>query len=170
MSASALLRSLFDYKAWANDELLRSVAWLDADARKGERHAAIRLLNHTYVVDRIFAAHLEGRAHAYAATNTPETPTLDALAAAIAASDRWFVGYLDNVTPDQLAEARTFVFTDGGNARMTRAEMLMHVIVHGGYHRGAVGRILDQAGIDAPRDTLTRFLHGTELTPRRDAG
>lgn len=45
---------------------------------------------------------------------------------------------------------------------MSREEMLAHVITHGAYHRGAVGRIMAQLSIAPPRDVYTGFLHATE--------
>ena len=69
---------------------VRAAPHLDP-AAQAERHAAIRLLNHIHVVDRIFAAHLSGAAHGYYATNTPKTPTLDELAVAVEGRDRWYV-------------------------------------------------------------------------------
>ena len=53
--------------------------------------------------------------------------------------------------------------------QMSRAEMLLHLVTHGGYHRGAIGRILVQCGITPPRDTLTTFLHRCEPGRRGDA-
>jgi len=41
-------------------------------------------------------------------------------------------------------------------------------VTHGGYHRGAIGRMLVQCGITPPRDTLTTFLHRSE--PGRRSG
>ncbi|SED23578.1 hypothetical protein SAMN05444161_2819 [Rhizobiales bacterium GAS191] len=52
MSALALLRTLFRYQAWANNELLEKIESLDPELHKEERHAAIHLINHSYVVDR----------------------------------------------------------------------------------------------------------------------
>ena len=60
MNASPIIATLFKYKAWANDEILTAMKLLDKKAHPDERHTAIRILNHTYVVDRIFAAHLRG--------------------------------------------------------------------------------------------------------------
>jgi uncharacterized damage-inducible protein DinB len=40
--------------------------------------------------------------------------------------------------------------------------MLLHVAMHGSYHRGAVGRILSQHGVAPPRDVLTGFLHQSQ--------
>ena len=51
---AALLPSLFRYKAWANQELAAAIGGIDAAAHEAERRTAIRILNHTHVVDRIF--------------------------------------------------------------------------------------------------------------------
>ncbi|MES2127797.1 MAG: DinB family protein [Pseudomonadota bacterium] len=169
MSAASLLASLFQYKAWANEELFALMQSVDAATHDSERHAAIRILNHIYVVDRIFAGHLQGVAHGYAATNTPETPSLDALHEAVRRTDRWYVEHIAGLSADALAEAIPFTFTDGSAACMTREEMLAHVATHGGYHRGAVGRILAQLGIAPPRDIFSGFLHKAEPGRRKSS-
>ena len=119
------------------------------------------------MVDRIFVGHLSGVPHGYEGTNTPETPTLDALRDAVATTDRWYVQYVESLPPEKLAEAVPFKFTDGLGACMTREEMLAHVTAHGAYHRGAVGRIMAQLGNPPPRDLYTRYLHSAE--PERRA-
>lgn len=163
------LHSLFKYKAWTNEQLFAQVAKLDPESQKDARHLAIRILNHIYVVDRIFAAHLTGTKHAYTAANTPETPTLDELRTAVAESDRWYVDYAASVTPKQLAEEIAFSFTDGDRGRMSREEMLLHITAHGAYHRGGVGRILTQAGVQPPRDIFTTYLHSAQPERRESA-
>jgi len=162
MSASNLLQSLFKYKAWANEELFAELQKLDPVTHPTERHTAIRLLNHIYVVDRIFAAHLSGQAHGYAGTNTPETPSFEALRAAVAESDGWYVAHVGSLPAEQLSQSIDFTFTDGAKGRMSREEMLAHVVTHGGYHRGAVGRIMAQVSVPPPRDTFTVYLHKSE--------
>lgn len=169
MSASPLLRSLFRHKAWANEELFAQLEKLDPVTHEAERHAAIRLLNHIYVVDRIFAAHLSGTAHPYPATNTPETPTLPELRDAVARSDRWYVAYFEDLPPERLTESLSFTFTDGAAGRMSREEMLAHVVTHGSYHRGAVGRIMSQVSVPPPRDIFTVHLHTSEPQRRERA-
>lgn len=166
MSTTHLLVSLFEHKAWSNCELFATMAGLDGAVHPAEREAAVRLLNHIHVVDRIFAGHLAGEAHPYTATNTKETPVFAALHDAVRKTDRWYVGYVGKLSVAQLAEPIEFSFTDGDLARMTREEMLAHVITHGSYHRGAVGRILAQASLTAPRDLYTRYLHEQEPARR----
>lgn len=53
---STLLHSLFKYRAWANEELFAALERLDPVTHQAERHDAIRILNHIYGVDRIFAS------------------------------------------------------------------------------------------------------------------
>ena len=67
-----ILTSLFAQKSWANRELFDVVASVTSTEHASELHMAIRMLNHIYVVDRIFRAHLAGETHPYTATNTPE--------------------------------------------------------------------------------------------------
>ena len=61
---NTLLQSLFRQKAAITEEFF---AVLDTVAAEG-RVDAIRLMNHIHIVDRIFAAHLRGEPHGYAAT------------------------------------------------------------------------------------------------------
>lgn len=164
-----MLTALFKYKAWANDELLSQLEKLDPVTHPSERHTAIRIFNHTYVVDRIFAAHLTGETHSYTDTNTPETPSFDALRAAVTLSDQWYMEYAEQITPELLAESIPFTFTDGGNGLLTREEMLIHIATHGGYHRGAIGRILAQLSITPPRDIFTAYLHMSEPARREQS-
>jgi uncharacterized damage-inducible protein DinB len=49
---------------------------------------------------------------------------------------------------------------------MSREEMLTHVVTHGGYHRGEVGRILAQLSVSPPWDTFAVYLHKTEPSRR----
>lgn len=164
-----MLTALFKYKAWANEELLSQLEKLDPITPPSDHHTAIRIFNHTYVVDRIFAAHLTGETNPYTDTNTPETPSLDALRVAVSLSDQWYMGYAGQMTPELLAKSVPFTFTDGGNGRMTREEMLIHIATHGGYHRCAIGRILAQLSITPPRDIFTAYLHMSEPARREQA-
>lgn len=162
MSATTLLHSLFREKAWINEQFFAQLGELDDDTR----HTALRTLNHIHTVDRIFRGHLSGQAHGLAGTNTPETPTVAQLRDASAELDRWYVDYTRELTPQQLEERIAFTFTDGDRGLMSREEMLAHVITHGAYHRGEVGRLMKNASLMPPRDLFTRFLHQAEPARR----
>jgi uncharacterized damage-inducible protein DinB len=163
---ASTLQTLFGYKAWANAELLAQLATIDAAVHATALHSAIRVLNHTHVVDRIFKGHLLGEPHGHSATNTKETPTLQALAAAMRELDAWYVSYVQGLPAAALHEQVRFTFTDGDSGLMTREEILLHVITHGGYHRGQAGQVMRGAGAAPPRDLYTRFLHASEPARR----
>lgn len=154
-----MMKSLFDYKIWANAELFDVLATVTSET---DLHVAIRTMNHIYVVDRIFRGHLLAEPHGYDATNTKATPALAELRAAVTETDAWYRQYVASLDDAALAEQVRFQFTDGDSGTMSREEMLMHVITHGGYHRGNVGQVLKNIAIAPPRDILTKFLHVSE--------
>ena len=161
------IQSLFAQKSWANNELFNALAAVN-DAEHAEAvHTAIRTLNHIYVVDRIFQAHLLGEPHGYTATNTEATPELDDLQFSVAETDAWYESYVSRSSAQALGESLTFRFTDGDAGTMTREEMLLHAVTHGSYHRGNVGQVLKSISVAPPRDLYTKFLHVSEPARRR---
>lgn len=161
------IQSLFAQKSLANNELFNVLATVTSEQHAVAVHTAIRTLNHIYVVDRIFQAHLLGEQHGYGATNTDATPELGELQFSVAEIDAWFERYASTVSSIQLSESIAFRFTDGDAGTMTREEMLLHVITHGSYHRGNVGQVLKSISIAPPRDLYTKFLHVSEPARRR---
>jgi uncharacterized damage-inducible protein DinB len=162
------LQHLFQYKAWANDELLTALARHGADSPVTQ--LGIKALSHTYVVDRIFAAHLRRETHDYASANLVRMPTLERLSADIRASDREYADYVRTLDEDQLAEQLDFDFTDGVPGRMSRIEMLMHTITHGVGHRGQISAVMLLNSSALPKDGFTTYLHIAEAGSRRRAG
>ncbi len=158
------LQRLFRYKAWANDELLTALAGLGAESPI--TGLAIKALSHSYVVDRIFAAHMRRKAHAYASANLSEMPTLEQLSADIRKSDLEYIDYVSALDRDQLAERIDFTFTDGATGRMSREEMLMHVITHGVGHRGQVSAVMLLNSVSPAKDGFTTYLHEAEASAR----
>jgi uncharacterized damage-inducible protein DinB len=159
------LQNLFRYKAWANDALLTALAKLGADS--SITGLAIKALSHTYVVDRIFAAHMRRKAHAYTSVNLSDLPALKDLSADIRKSDRDYIDYVSALDRDHLAERIDFAFTDGAEGRMSREEMLMHVITHGIGHRGQVSAVMLLNAVPPAKDGFTTYLHEAEASARR---
>jgi uncharacterized damage-inducible protein DinB len=159
------LERVFSYKAKANNEMLGAMRQFD-DASPA-KEIAIRVLNHTYAVDRIFAANLLRAEHGYTSPNPGQAPSLEELSAAIKSSDQWYLDYVSGLDGTQFAERIDFAFTDGLPGRMSREEMLMHVTVHGEYHRGQISLIMMQNSITPPGDGFTTYLHKTEASTRR---
>jgi uncharacterized damage-inducible protein DinB len=71
--------------------------------------------------------------------------------------------------PGRLAEQIDFAFTDGVPGRMSREEMLMHVITHGTGHRGQVSALMLLNSVTPAKDGFTAYLHEAEASTRRRA-
>lgn len=159
------LQRLFQFKAWANDELLTALAKLGRESPI--EGLAIKALGHTYVVDRIFIAHMTRKAHAYSSANLSEVPTLEDLSLDIRKSDREYIDYVTMLDRGQLLEQIDFAFTDGVPGRMSREEMLMHVITHGLGHRGQVSALMLLNSVTPAKDGFATYLHEAEASARR---
>lgn len=163
--STTTLKSLFGYKAWANSELFALLATLP-EQHAEQLHTCIRTLNHIYVVDRLFRARLSGESIPFEATNTKATPALDQLRQDVVATDAWYQSYVSAVSEAELSSLLDFTFTDGDSGRMSREEILLHVLTHGGYHRGNVGQVLKLISVTPPRDLYTKYLHESEPSRR----
>lgn len=162
MNALRNARMLARYKAWADRLIFQAAAELPEGEATKPRASIFRnlvhTLNHVYVIDRVFQAHLEGRKHGYAARNTESHPPLAELWRAQEAVDRWYVAWSDAQTAASLDERIDFEFIGGGSGSMTRGEMLLHVVNHTTYHRGFVADFFYQVPARAPTTDLTVFL------------
>jgi uncharacterized damage-inducible protein DinB len=161
------LQRLFQFKAWANDELLTALAKLGGESPI--TGLAVKALSHTYIVDRIFLAHMTRKSHTYNSANLSEQPTLEDLSADMRRSDREYIDYVAALDRGQLAEQIDFAFTDGVPGRMSREEMLMHVITHGVGHRGQVSALMLLNSVTPAEDGFTTYLHEAEASVRRRA-
>jgi uncharacterized damage-inducible protein DinB len=150
------------YNEWANQVIFDAVAALPPGEAEKPRTSLFRnivhSLNHNYVIDRIFQAHLEGRTHGYTARNTPEHPPLAELRRSQAEVDAWYVRWADGIAEPALDETLRFEFVGGGEGAMTRGQMLLHVVNHTSYHRGFVADLFYQVPAKPPITDLTVYL------------
>ncbi|HEX2197022.1 MAG TPA: DinB family protein [Burkholderiales bacterium] len=150
------------YNAWANEVMFKAVAALPAGEAEKPRPSVfknmVHTLNHNYVIDRIFQAHLEGRAHGYNARNTAEHPPLAELWRAQQEIDRWYIRWSDVIPESSLNEQIKFTYIGGGEGLMSRREILQHLVVHTSYHRGFVAQMMFDIPVRPPITDLTVYL------------
>lgn len=155
-------RMLARYGAWSSRIWFDAVAALPAGEATKERKSLFRnmvhTLNHIYIVDLIWQAHLEGREHGLTARNTPDHPPLDELWQKQQVIDQWYVDWSDKATDTTLAEPLTVTLIGGNRVTMTRGEMLLHVVTHTAYHRGFVGDMLYEVPARPPVTDLPVYL------------
>lgn len=162
MSAAKHIRTLTRYKAWANELTFSAVSNLPPGEATKKRETRfgnmVNTLNHVFVIDDVFQAHLQGRKHGHAARNTPSHPPLADLWEAVRKMDAWYVAFADALTADELDRMIHFEFIGGGKGAMTCQEMVLHVVNHGTYHRGFVADMMYQAGVTPDATDLPVFL------------
>ena len=153
------------YRAWANARTYEVVLKAPAEEVTRERKTHFRsityTLNHVFVIDDIFRAHLTGTRHSYTSRNTTECPSVQELWQKQQALDAWYVNYTEGLHEAALDEVITFDFVDGGQGAMTRSEMLLHLVSHSQYHRGFVGDMLNQIPIKPIATDLPVYLRET---------
>jgi uncharacterized damage-inducible protein DinB len=162
MIGAAQAKMLVRYNAWADKLIHAAVGTLPAGEAEKPRQSVFKsmahTLNHVYVIDRIFQAHLEGREHGYKARNTETHPPLAELARLQQEIDDWYIRWADGLNDAALGDKVSFTFVGGGEGVMTRGEILLHIVNHTTYHRGFVADFFYQVPARPPTTDLTVFL------------
>jgi uncharacterized damage-inducible protein DinB len=153
---------LINMKSWADRGLYAEVSRNFERLGSEDFSLMLRILDHMHVVDRIFQHHLQGLPHSFSAPRSQTIPDFHALAESATETDDWFSSYVSNLAPGELEEPVDFVFTSGKRACMQRGQIVLHVCLHGTYHRGNAGALLQLRGIKpTARDSVTDFLEDT---------
>jgi uncharacterized damage-inducible protein DinB len=155
-------RMLTRYNAWANQAIFDGVAALPAGEATKERPTLfknmVNTLNHLYVVDLIWQAHIEGREHGIPALNTVLHPQLAPLWHAQQAIDRWYIDWADSLSEPALAEEVRFTLIGGKQGAMSRGGIIVHLVNHTSYHRGWVADLFFQVPKQPPLTDLPVYL------------
>jgi uncharacterized damage-inducible protein DinB len=152
MIALPAIVELFNYNYWARDRQLEaSAAVSDSDFVRplGGSFPSLRdTFAHMLVVEWVWLERWQGR-------NPRTAPPLE-LPDVAAVSARWrevegnMRSYLAGLTPETLERPQTYINTRGIEWTYPLWRMLMHLIMHQGYHRGQVTSQLRMLGIQPP--------------------
>jgi len=176
---TATARLLAHYRAWQNIRMFASVAALPPGEAAKQRQtlfsSIIGTLNHNYVVDRIWQAHLSGEDHGFKARNVILHPELHALWSAQQTMDCWWQDWSESQTAASLVETVNFRFVGGKPGAMTRGAILLHVVNHVTYHQGWIAEMFHQVPAKAPATDLPVYLQelahaGASGAPEWDTG
>jgi len=150
--------NLVRFKQWADQGLHEVVALTIDELGKEDQTNLLRLLDHILVVDLIFRNHLKGVSGDFAGPRSERLPDIRWLAETSREVDEWYVAYVEDLAPSDFDRELKFNFTSGKPASMTRGEIIQHVVLHGTYHRGMAGVILQKNAIQPNDDRVTDFL------------
>ena len=149
---------LIDIKRWADSGLYDAVSRNLDQLPPEDISIMLRILDHIHAVDQIFQHHLQGVPHHFLAARSQKMPDFEALANSAREVDDWYASYVGGLAANDFEEPIDFVFTSGKHARMRRGEIILHVCLHGTYHRGNAGAVLQLKGLTPSRDAITDFL------------
>ncbi len=166
MSLLAEIRRQFDHARWADGLILTALRQQPAAPA-----VAVREFGHVLGTDETWLARIERRSARTAVWPSLDLPALERLAAEVhGAFDAYFV----RLEEPALETLVSYTNTAGKSFENKLKDLLLHVPLHGQYHRGKVNLLLRQAGLEpAPCDYIA-FIRGApaarspqEAAPRR---
>jgi len=160
-------RTLARYRLWADRLTFDAVAALPPGEATKQRPTLFKTmvgtLNHNYLIDLIWQAHLEGRDHGFAARNLVLHPELSDLRQAQQAVNQWYIDWSERQSQASLDEVVAFTFIGGEKGSMSRGDILLHVVNHATYHRGWVAEMFFQVPARNPTTDLPVYLSHPDL-------
>lgn len=162
MQLKEKLIQLVEYKRWANQLTFAALGELPEKELVKPRPTRfgnmLHTLNHVYVIDDIFKAHLLSQPHIYTERNTESPPPLEVLEQKQEQMDLWYLDYIQTLKEGALSDVIEFRFVDGKEGKMTLSDIILHVVNHGTYHRGFVADMMYQVPATPPANDLTVYL------------
>ncbi|CAG5087838.1 Putative uncharacterized protein [Thermobacillus xylanilyticus] len=136
------IRALFDQLYWADKRLLATL-----EAAGHPPAAAIRLFDHILNAERVWLTRLEGRdsSHLPIWTSPDSLDGMRERIEALRAAFGRFLSALDDAALDAVLEYRN---QSGVPFRNKVRDILLHVALHGQYHRGQINQLLRGAGLE----------------------
>jgi uncharacterized damage-inducible protein DinB len=161
MSAATpeLVRRGFAHAAAADEASLASLQRAGWPARASE------LMAHVLGAEEVWLARVEGRAPQAPVWPQPEPARLAQLARAVGAGWAHLVAELDDAG---LARPVAYVNSAGRSFENALGDLLLHVLLHGQWHRAQVALLLRDAGHEpAPQDYVA-WVRGAPAATRAD--
>jgi uncharacterized damage-inducible protein DinB len=153
------LSRLFDHMAWAD---ARALAALRKAAVASE--LAHSELAHILGVEHVWLARLEGRPATVAVWPELSVDECEALSRETQAGFRAFVDREDEATLERTVHYRNSV---GAEFDTKVSDILLHVALHGSYHRGKVAAALRAAGAEPAATDYIGFVRGVPAATRQ---
>ncbi|MFK8018754.1 MAG: DinB family protein [Pseudomonadales bacterium] len=164
MQDNTSLVTMARYGKWANQVSYTAIAALSETDVYAERPmlfgSIANLLSHINAMADVWKCHLEGRPHGYTrrAPNKTNSSIVE-LSVQQNQNYEWYVRYACALDLNLYAEKVDFEFIGGGSGRMSREEIILHVINHCSYHRGHIEGVFYQLSVEPPTTDLTAYLN-----------
>ena len=162
MSRLALVRRLWQHSAWADQELLRAL-----DATPDPPREAWREYLHILGADEVWLSRLtqrDARTGVWPAMSRDDAAAFHLLLASE------FSALIDALTEEDLDRMISYRTTDGRPFTNRMDDILVHVALHGQYHRGKVNLLLRQGEMTPSPVDFLAFVRGAPTATETSAG
>ena len=155
-----VLTQLIAHLAWADDRVLASLRSATAPDPK-----TLELFAHVLAAEHVWLARLQGV--------TPRHPvwpplTLESCAALVQANQRDLTQYVAGLTAADLNRGVTYTNSAGRQFTSRIEDILLHVCLHGSYHRGQIAWALRQGGSIPIATDYIAFVRGAPAATRAE--
>jgi uncharacterized damage-inducible protein DinB len=154
------VRSLLDHMAWADERVLESLRQPQVPAR------ALEIYAHVVGVEHRWFARLEGRDPTVAVWPDLTITECERLGRENRAA---FRDYVDRLTSDDLRRSVHYRNSAGEEFDSAIEDILLHVAMHGSYHRGQVTLLVRDAGAEPQPTDYIAFVRGVPAATRLSA-
>lgn len=153
---------LFDHLEWGNALVFDA---LSSELRPDPE--SLRLLAHILAAEELWLARIHGRAPRF-----PVWPslTLDECARLASNSRAAFLDLLGSLDADALQRVVRYTNSAGYTFENSVGDILVHVALHGHYHRGQIARQLRTMGLTPPYTDFIGFARREQEGGASDAG
>ena len=129
------IRRMMDHMYWANDALLAGLREQPvADGEIG------KLFRHILIAEQVWVTRLEGKSTAH--LKLWEESDVASLEALVRGNEERYKRYIDGLTETDLDRMLDYANQSGTKFRTSIREILIHVALHGQYHRGQINSAL----------------------------
>lgn len=158
---TAYLHRLLDHLGWADDSVLAALQKVRPPAPEW-----VELFAHTLGAEHIWLARLERRPATVAVW-----PTLSLDECAVLAADNHgsYREFLHRLVPADLARGIPYRNSAGQAFESTVEDILLHVFLHGTYHRGQVAAAMRRGGAVPAATDYIGFIRGAPAATRQRA-
>jgi uncharacterized damage-inducible protein DinB len=153
------LHRLFAHMRWADERALEALRGADPVPQR-----ALETFAHVLGAEHVWLARLQQRPASVAVWPVLDLDACERLARENAAE---FDDLLDGLAPEDLQRTVSYQNSAGQSFDTRREDILLHVAMHGSYHRGQVATLLRQEGaVPEPTDYIA-FVRGAPAATHR---
>ena len=154
------LRTLVDHMAWADERVLVSLR------QPGVPQRALDLYAHVLGAEHVWLTRLEQRPRTVAVW---PVMSLNECAQLADENTRAFRAYVERLTSDDLRRIVHYRNSAGDEFDNAVEDILVHVAMHGSYHRGQVSLLVRDAGAEPQPTDYIAFMRGSPAATRASA-